>query len=175
MFQICVNYCFIPIELHLTLLSLNGFPFCLHTRTLRMFLQGWTLTGAHRFWAGPQSFARKCLFSQCKKCLWQSGPLGQKVGVHPCSCITLFFISGSQNVQTSILMVILHCAGSLPLLGHPTALAYSRARACCSCSRCGMGGLFSCFFSSLSYLSFSNASSVGRRLDITEILWSQPF
>ena len=33
--------------------------------------------------------------------------------------------------------------------GRPTALAYSRARACCACSRCGMGGQFFvcvCFF-----------------------------
>ena len=28
--------------------------------------------------------------------------------------------------------------------GRPTALAYSRARVCCACSRCGMGGLFFC-------------------------------
>ena len=47
--------------------------------------------------------------------------------------------------------------------GHPTTLAYSKARACCACSRCGMGGLFLCvFFSSrLSDFTISNASSPG--------------
>ena len=72
-------------------------------------------------------------------------------------------------------------AGKLPVPGRPTALAYSRAKACCACSKCWMGGpvffffFFFFFFSSrLSYLSFSNASSLGRRLDMTEILWSRP-
>ena len=62
----------------------------------------------------------------------------------------------------------------------PTTLAYSREGACCACRRCGTGGLF-CFFlfcfvfvvvgffvlfisSILS--SFSDASSLGRELDI---------
>ena len=41
------------------------------------------------------------------------------------------------------------------LPGHSTALAYSRARACCTCSRCGMGGLFFfCVFFFSSILSF---------------------
>ena len=51
----------------------------------------------------------------------------------------------------------------------PTTLAYGRAGACCACSRCGMGGLFFFFFFflNLSILSsFSNASSVGRWLDV---------
>ena len=44
-------------------------------------------------------------------------------------------------------------AGQLPVPGRPTTLAFSRARACCACSRCRTGGLF--FFSSrLSYLPF---------------------
>ena len=62
--------------------------------------------------------------------------------------------------------------------GGPTALAYSRARACCACSRCGIGGLLFvcvcflafCLSCRLSYLSFSNASSLVRQLDVTEIL-----
>ena len=51
----------------------------------------------------------------------------------------------------------------------PTTLAYSKVVACCACSRCGTGGLF---FFSFSFLfssilsSFSNASSLGRLLDI---------
>ena len=61
----------------------------------------------------------------------------------------------------------------------PTAMAHSRARACCACSRCGIGGLLFFFFFFLcafclscriSYLSFSNASSLVRQLDMTEIL-----
>ena len=31
-------------------------------------------------------------------------------------------------------------------MGGPTALAYSRARACCACSRCGVGFFFFFFF-----------------------------
>ena len=51
--------------------------------------------------------------------------------------------------------------------GRPTNLAYGRAGACCACSRCGMDGLCFIFFLISSILSsFSNASSVGRRLDI---------
>ena len=42
--------------------------------------------------------------------------------------------------------------GKLPVLGRPTTLDYSRARAYCSCSRCGWG-LFGHFYSPLSYLS----------------------
>ena len=76
------------------------------------------------------------------------------------------------------------------MLGRPTTLAYGRAGACCACSRCGSGVcvcvcvcfvFFFFFFSFLLLLlfffcfvflissilfSFSNASSVGRRLDI---------
>ena len=44
--------------------------------------------------------------------------------------------------------------GKLPVPGRPTHLDYSRARACCACSRCGWGlfGHFSliCPFSPLS-------------------------
>ena len=61
-------------------------------------------------------------------------------------------------------------AGQLPVPGRPTTLAYGRAGACCACSRCGRDGwvmFFFFFFLILSLLSsFSNASSVGRRLDI---------
>ena len=43
-------------------------------------------------------------------------------------------------------------ASSAGAAGHPTTLAYSRARACCACCRCRTDGLFLCFFSShLSY------------------------
>ena len=49
----------------------------------------------------------------------------------------------------------------------PTTLAHGRAGACCACSRFGTGGLFFRFvFTSSILSSFSNASSVGRRLDI---------
>ena len=51
--------------------------------------------------------------------------------------------------------------------GRPTTLAYCRAGACCACSSCVMGGLFFILFFISSILSsFSNASSVGRQLDI---------
>ena len=40
--------------------------------------------------------------------------------------------------------------GKLLVLGRPTNLDYSRARACCACSRCGWG-LFGHFFSHLSF------------------------
>ena len=42
--------------------------------------------------------------------------------------------------------------GKLPVLGGPTNLEYSRARAYCAYSRCGWG-LFGHFFSHLSFLS----------------------
>ena len=47
--------------------------------------------------------------------------------------------------------------GNLP--GRPTDLDYSRARACCACSRCGWE-LFGHFFSHLSFL-FSFSLSLG--------------
>ena len=62
--------------------------------------------------------------------------------------------------------------------GRPTTLAYSREGACCACRRCGTGGLFFFFvfffffffffvlFISSILSSFSDASSLGRRLDI---------
>ena len=49
--------------------------------------------------------------------------------------------------------------------GHPI-LAYGRAGACCACNRCRMGGLFLFFHLVYPILLFSNASSLGRRLDI---------
>ena len=49
--------------------------------------------------------------------------------------------------------------GKLPVPGRPTNLDYSRARACCACSRCGWG-LFGHFFSHLSFL-FSFSLSLG--------------
>ena len=42
--------------------------------------------------------------------------------------------------------------GKLPVPGRPTSLDNSRARAYCSCSRCGWG-LFGHFYSHLSFLS----------------------
>ena len=45
-------------------------------------------------------------------------------------------------------------------------LEFGLAGACCACSRCGTGGLFFIFFISSILSSFSNASSVGRRLDV---------
>ena len=44
--------------------------------------------------------------------------------------------------------------GNLPVLGRPTNLDLSRARAFCACSRCGWG-LFGHFFSRLSFLFLS--------------------
>ena len=44
--------------------------------------------------------------------------------------------------------------GKLPVLGRPTNLGQSRARAYCACSRCGWG-LFGHFFSRLSFLFLS--------------------
>ena len=58
-------------------------------------------------------------------------------------------------------------AGYLPVPGRPTTLAYGRAGAYCACSRCETGALFFIFFFISSILSsFSNASSVEKRLDI---------
>ena len=58
--------------------------------------------------------------------------------------------------------------------GRPTTLAYGRAGvgACCACSRCGRGGLFLLFFISSILSSFSNASSLVRRLDKLKIVVS---
>ena len=47
--------------------------------------------------------------------------------------------------------------GKLPVLGRPTNLDYSWARAYCTCSRCGWG-LFGHFFSHLSLLFFFSLS-----------------
>ena len=49
--------------------------------------------------------------------------------------------------------------GKLPVPGRPTNLDYSRARAYCTCSRCGWE-LFGIFFARLSFLS-SSAFSLG--------------
>ena len=57
-------------------------------------------------------------------------------------------------------------AVKLPVLGPPASFAYSRARACCACSRCRAGGLF--FFFHLS--SISNVLSFWRQLTMSEIL-----
>ena len=58
--------------------------------------------------------------------------------------------------------------GKLPVLGRPTNLDYSWARAYCACSRCGLG-LFGHFFSHLSFL-FSFSLSLGDGPIWTEIL-----
>ena len=44
-------------------------------------------------------------------------------------------------------------AGLLPVPGRPATFAYTRARACCACSRCGTGGLYFFFIFHLSSLS----------------------
>ena len=49
--------------------------------------------------------------------------------------------------------------GKLPVPGRRTSLEYSRTRAYCVCSRCGLG-LFGYFFSRLSFL-FSYSLSLG--------------
>ena len=58
--------------------------------------------------------------------------------------------------------------GKLSVPGRPTSLDDSRARAYCSCSRCGWG-LFGHFFSHLSFL-FSFSLSLGDGPIWTEIL-----
>ena len=55
--------------------------------------------------------------------------------------------------------------GKLPVPGRPTNLDYSRARAYCACSRCGLGW-FGHFFSHLCSFSLS----LGDGLIYTEIL-----
>ena len=61
--------------------------------------------------------------------------------------------------------------GSFQCWGCPTALAYSRAGLAVFIA----GELFFvCSFISSILDSFSNASSLGTRLDMTEILWSWP-
>ena len=51
--------------------------------------------------------------------------------------------------------------------GRPTSLAYGRVGVCCTCSRCGTGGMFFVYsFISSILSSFSNASYDWRRLDI---------
>ena len=45
-------------------------------------------------------------------------------------------------------------SGYLPVPERPIALAYSRARVCCACSRCGMGELSFVFVYISSILSF---------------------
>ena len=54
--------------------------------------------------------------------------------------------------------------GNLPVPGRPTNLDYSRARACCACSRCGWE-LFGHIFL-LSILCLLFLPLFGRRLDI---------
>ena len=50
--------------------------------------------------------------------------------------------------------------------GRPTTLAYGRTGACCACNRCGTDQLFFFFLISSILSSFSDASYLGRRLDI---------
>ena len=50
--------------------------------------------------------------------------------------------------------------GKLPVPGRPANLDYSRARAYCTCSRCGGTGVFGHFFSRLLFL-FSFSLSLG--------------
>ena len=53
--------------------------------------------------------------------------------------------------------------------GRPATFAYSRARACCACSRYRTGGLY--FFYIFHLSSLSNVLSFGRWLNMTEVLW----
>ena len=48
--------------------------------------------------------------------------------------------------------------GKLPVLGRPTSLDYSRARAYCACSRCGWGFVWWTFFLSSTFFSFLSPS-----------------
>ena len=54
--------------------------------------------------------------------------------------------------------------GKLPVPGRPTNLDYSRAKAYCARSRCGGGGVWTFFLSSITSLFFLPLS--GRRPDI---------
>ena len=59
--------------------------------------------------------------------------------------------------------------GKLPMPGRPTNLDHSRARAYCTCSRCGWG-LFGHFFLS-SIISYYLLPLLGRRSDIDLVGW----
>ena len=74
--------------------------------------------------------------------------------------ITLLMFMGETKIGWSGGAMVL---GKLPVQGRPTNLAYSKAKAYCTCSRCGWG-LFGRFFSHLSFL-FSSLL-YGRRSDI---------
>ena len=54
--------------------------------------------------------------------------------------------------------------GKLPVLGRPTNLNNSRARAYCACSTCGWGLFWTFFLSSV--ISFFFLPLSGRRLDV---------
>ena len=63
-------------------------------------------------------------------------------------------------------------AGKLPVPGHPTTLAYSRAGACCAA---GAGWWTVFLFFHLVYPTFLVMPHLFlRRLDMTEIMWSRP-
>ena len=72
---------------------------------------------------------------------------------------------GLTNDTLSVLAKTCAPRTSYPVPGRPTTLAYGRSGACCACSRCGMGGICFMLFFFKNLSSFSNASSIGRRLD----------
>ena len=65
----------------------------------------------------------------------------------------------NENTKALSGWVVQRCWGKFQVRGRPTNLDYSRARAYCACSRCGLG-LFGHFFSDLSLL-FSFSLSLG--------------
>ena len=65
-------------------------------------------------------------------------------------------------------------AGLLTVPGRPTTFGHSRAGAISACSWFGMGAGVVFFFISSILSSLSYAPSLGRRLDMTAILWSRP-
>ena len=86
------------------------------------------------------------------------------ISMHKQNCIKIHQLKNNENLFVIVLPFIFSI--SLHLQNFTKILQFVH-QACCACSRCGMGGLFLCVFSSrLSYVSFSNASSLGWRLDI---------
>ena len=87
--------------------------------------------------------------------------------IAPASSVNIFLLAHHREHWSDLNWVVGSGdgAGQLPVPGRPVTLAYGRTGACFACSRFGTGGLFNCFISSI-LSSFSNASSLGRRLDI---------
>ena len=92
-----------------------------------------------------------------RKALAPDGPLPHSPAPPPFKTLITFLTLGRAMVLGSF-----QCRG-VRLLWHMVGQG-----ACCACSRCGTGRavLYLYFFNSPILSSFSNASSVGRRLDI---------